>query len=119
MAAAPVGRITVERDGSVATVTLDAPPVNAFSLARYIEITEVLTELAVDDDLCCVILTATGDRAFSAGLDLHEFLAAPVDQDDERRRGARGTADLARHGASDVLHWGANRRRRGIADRSG
>ncbi len=86
MAAAPVGRITVERDGSVATVTLDAPPVNAFSLARYIEITEVFTELAVDDDLCCVVLTAAGDRAFSAGLDLHEFLATPVDQDDERQR---------------------------------
>ena len=85
MAEAPVGRVTVEIDGGIATVTLDAPPVNAFALARYLEITEVFTALAANDDLRCVILTAAGDRAFSAGLDVHEFLGAPVDQDDERQ----------------------------------
>jgi enoyl-CoA hydratase len=80
------GEINVERDGHIATVTIDAPPVNAFTLARYEEITQVFLDLHSVDDLRCVVLTATGTRAFSAGLDVHEFLATPVEEDDHRQR---------------------------------
>ncbi len=79
MAAAPVGRITVERDGSVASVTLDAPPVNAFSLARYIEITEVFTELAVDDDERQRIGLAAFDAAEALRIGLVEAVVPSVE----------------------------------------
>jgi enoyl-CoA hydratase len=77
--------VGVEIDGPIATVTIDAPPVNAFTMARYRRMAEVFELLNERDDINCVILTATGSKAFSAGLDLHEFLDTPIERDDERQ----------------------------------
>ena len=82
--AAQVG-IGVEISGSIATVTIDAPPVNAFTIARYERMAEIFEALNERVDVNCVILTAAGTKAFSAGLDIHEFLATPVERDDERQ----------------------------------
>lgn len=68
----------------VATVLLDRPPVNAITLANYQSISEVFGQLGTAHDVNCAILTAVGTRAFCAGLDLHEFRDAKV-EDDQRR----------------------------------
>ena len=76
--------ILVETLGKVVTVTLDCPPVNALTMARYQEITTIFNAISQRDDVHCVVLGATGNKAFCAGLDLQEFLNAPADKDSER-----------------------------------
>jgi enoyl-CoA hydratase len=68
----------------IAVVTLDRPPVNALTMALYGEIAELFESFANRSEVHCVILTAAGTKAFCAGLDLHEFLAASADDDTER-----------------------------------
>ncbi|HAL48708.1 MAG TPA: enoyl-CoA hydratase, partial [Dehalococcoidia bacterium] len=66
--------IKLERDESVGIVTLNRPEVlNALSRQHYNEIDQAVTELEEDDDIRVVIFTGSGDRAFSAGADIHEM----------------------------------------------
>src|ERR1700744_4994710 len=78
------------RDG-VATVTLDRPPVNAITLAHYQQLGDIFGELGATLDVNCVVLTAAGTRAFCAGLDLHEFRDAKVEDDSRRAEIVRAT----------------------------
>ena len=65
--------VTVERDGAVATVTLNRPEKrNALSLELRAVLTGQLDALAADDDIRCVLLTGAGS-AFCAGMDTTEF----------------------------------------------
>lgn len=69
----------------VATVTIDRPPVNALTIDSYREVTAVFEGLATRDDIRCIILTGTGQRAFCAGFDFRHFAAAGDTEDDPRR----------------------------------
>jgi enoyl-CoA hydratase len=89
--------IILKKSNGVATVTLDIPPVNTLTLARYQEITDTFNAIATMSDLNCVILTARGTRAFCAGLDLQEFLAATVEEDPSRAAVVRATFKSIRH----------------------
>jgi enoyl-CoA hydratase len=73
--------LRVETNDRIATVTLDRQPVNALTLTLYEQIAEVFESLGRTLDVNCVILTAAGQRAFCAGKDLHEFVAANVADD--------------------------------------
>lgn len=65
------GLVRVERNGNVATVTLDRPKkLNAMTLVMDRQMNEIVYELNNDDDVRCVVITGAGDRAFSAGSDL-------------------------------------------------
>ena len=65
--------ILVERDGSIATVTLNRPEkLNALNLATWRRLREVMTELDADDGLRCIVLRGAGD-AFAAGADIAAF----------------------------------------------
>ncbi|MCG8594224.1 MAG: crotonase/enoyl-CoA hydratase family protein [Kiloniellales bacterium] len=58
----------------VATLTLNRPEkLNAVSYALADGLLERLDALEADDGVRAVILTGAGDRAFSAGADIHEF----------------------------------------------
>ncbi len=58
-----------ERDG-VAWVTLNRPDaLNAFNPTMQRELRELWAMLRVNDDVRCVVLTGSGDRAFCTGLD--------------------------------------------------
>ena len=70
MTTAPTHR--VERDGAVATVTLDRPDaLNALTRASRLALLPDLRALAADESVRCVVLTGAG-RAFCAGQDLRE-----------------------------------------------
>ncbi len=84
-----MGEIRVETSGKIATVTLDAPPVNSITVARYLKLAETFDEIGRRDDVHCAILTAQGTRAFCAGLDLYEFASWPAERDPERAAAAR------------------------------
>jgi enoyl-CoA hydratase len=62
--------LQVERDGHVATVTLDRPPVNAVDREVMTEIRDVFAAFEADRDVRAVVFTAAGDRAFMGGADL-------------------------------------------------
>jgi enoyl-CoA hydratase len=83
--------IVVETVGKVVTVTLDIPPVNALTLARYEELTEAFAAISRRDDVHCAVLAARGGKAFCAGLDLKEFATAAADDDAARARIVRAT----------------------------
>jgi enoyl-CoA hydratase len=73
----------------VAEITIDCPPVNAITLANYREIAEAFEAADGWSDIHCIVFTGAGTRAFCAGLDLREFLAATVAEDPGRARVVR------------------------------
>jgi enoyl-CoA hydratase len=95
--------ISVETVGKVAIVTLDRPPVNAITLMHYRAIGEVFMNLGQAMDIHCAIFTARGDRAFCAGLDLHEFMAAKAEDDPARAAIVRECFARVRHCAIPVI----------------
>jgi len=63
--------VLVERDGGVATVTLNRPDkMNALDVELLSALSPALEELATDTSVRCVVLTGAGDKAFSAGGDI-------------------------------------------------
>jgi enoyl-CoA hydratase/carnithine racemase len=66
--------ILTERRDAVALITLNRPEkLNALSFGLARELDEVLTEYERDDEVKAVVLTGAGERAFSAGADIHEM----------------------------------------------
>jgi enoyl-CoA hydratase/carnithine racemase len=81
--------VLYEVAGHVATVTLNRPDVrNAMNTAMREELLRCFTALATDDDVRVVVVTGAGERAFSAGADIREFVEpqAPVQLREQRRR---------------------------------
>ena len=71
---------TIDRDGDVAVVTIDYPPVNVLSAAVRQGISGALAELSGDDAVKAVVLICAG-KTFFAGADITEFgkpLAEPT-----------------------------------------
>jgi enoyl-CoA hydratase len=70
--------IRYELDDHLATITLNRPEVhNAMNDAMRRELTQVFTEVAVNDEVRVVLVTGAGERAFSAGADIREFVDVP------------------------------------------
>lgn len=62
----------------VALVTLNRPEaMNAMNRALRAELAAVMRDMDVREDVCAVVLTGAGTRAFTAGLDLKELGADP------------------------------------------
>jgi methylglutaconyl-CoA hydratase len=65
--------VRVERRGSAAIVTIDRPSQrNALSRQTVLDLGRAGKELIADDGVRLVVLTGSGDKAFSAGADLKE-----------------------------------------------
>ncbi|WP_322794866.1 enoyl-CoA hydratase/isomerase family protein [Tepidiforma sp.] len=66
--------ILVERDGRVATVTLNRPEVmNALNRQMYAELEQAFRELHRDPETWCIVLTGAG-RAFCSGDDVKQIM---------------------------------------------
>mgnify|MGYP000754414582 CR=1 FL=1 len=66
----PYQTIRLERDGHVATLTLDRPDrLNAFNDTMVRELVAACDEIDADDSIRAVVVTGAG-RAFCAGADL-------------------------------------------------
>jgi enoyl-CoA hydratase len=90
--------ILVDREDGVGIVTLNRPDkLNAMNRKLSAELREVVTELDEDETIGCIVITGAGDRAFSAGGDIHE------QREDDRRfsqeeldaRRGRGSYEIA------------------------
>lgn len=64
--------VHLERDGGVAILTIDNPPLNIVTGEVRSRLASALTDLGQDSALRCVVLTGAGDRSFCAGADLGE-----------------------------------------------
>ena len=69
----PYDHILVDKEDGVAIITLNRPEVlNAMNRKLGTELHEAVLELNNDDEVGCIVLTGSGQRAFSAGGDIHE-----------------------------------------------
>src|SRR5215831_18701973 len=93
----PMIEINVEKTEKVVSVIIDRPPVNALTIALYQRIAEVFEEIGAASDVNCAVLCARGSKAFCAGLDLKEFLAAKVEDDPARAAVVRRMFHAVRH----------------------
>jgi 3-hydroxyacyl-CoA dehydrogenase len=69
--------VTITRDGAIARVTIDNPPVNALGQAQRAALADAVATTNAMDGLEAVILTCAG-RSFVAGADIREFGQPPV-----------------------------------------
>jgi 2-(1,2-epoxy-1,2-dihydrophenyl)acetyl-CoA isomerase len=78
--------IRAEQRGGVALITLNRPDkLNALSFPLVRELDAALTGYEADDAVKAVILTGAGERAFSAGADIHEMADLSADELAERQ----------------------------------
>lgn len=71
-------QILIERDGPLATVTMNRPDKrNALSVPMMRELTEAFTQLGADAEVRAIILAANGP-AFSAGHDLRDLVGSDL-----------------------------------------
>jgi 3-hydroxyacyl-CoA dehydrogenase len=70
------GVAEVRKDGAVAVVTIDSPPVNALGHAVRSGVLEAMSALRDDPSVGAIVLAGAG-RTFSAGADITEFGKPP------------------------------------------
>lgn len=72
--------VQVEKKDRIAIVRLNRPEkLNALNKAMWLGIGEAMAALDRDDEVGCVVLTGSGDRAFSPGADIAEFSTERAD----------------------------------------
>ena len=89
--------VDITRNGHVLEVKLNKPKVNAIDIEMSQQIAAAFTELREDPELRVGILTAAGDRIFSAGWDLKSLDAGDTQLDnwwDDADYGEGGFAGL-------------------------
>jgi cyclohexa-1,5-dienecarbonyl-CoA hydratase len=66
------------REGRVATLTIDRPPLNILDLETLAALDGAIAELAGDGELVAVFLRGAGGRAFSAGVAVRDHVPEKV-----------------------------------------
>jgi len=72
--------LRLERRQRAATLRLDRPPLQILDLELLGELDAALAELAAERDLQLLVLAATGDRAFSAGVSIQDHTPDRIDR---------------------------------------
>jgi enoyl-CoA hydratase/carnithine racemase len=84
--------ILFEQVDGVVIITLNRPKVlNALSMPLTRELDEAISRCEENDDVKAVVITGAGEKAFSAGADIHEMAELPPEEL-ERRGQQRGKA---------------------------
>lgn len=86
--------IRSEKEGRVALVTLDRPPVNALTLEMVRELGKALEDAGRDEEVSVVVLVGAVGRAFAAGADIREM--ARLDRTSGRALAQAGHEALGR-----------------------
>jgi enoyl-CoA hydratase len=104
------GLVLVERDGDIATVTLNNPAkMNALNLAMWRDLGAAMTALSQRDDVRCVVLRGAGEKAFAAGADVLEFAALRANAEQARcyaevTHAAMAAVAACRHPTVAMIH---------------
>jgi enoyl-CoA hydratase len=95
--------VKIDKQGAVATVTLDRPKaLNALNAATLRELGAAIAELDTDPAVRVCILTGGGEKAFVAGADISEMAGMTVDQ---ARRFALGGGAIAEQLSRSPRPW--------------
>ena len=82
----PYEHVLVEQEEGVAIVTLNRPEVlNAMNRQLNYELHDAVVKANADDEIGCIVITGAGDRAFSAGGDIHEQRVDAREMTEEER----------------------------------
>lgn len=85
-------RITYEKKGRIAYVTLNRPEVlNAMDLRMHEELRDVWDDIERDDTIWVGVVSGAGERAFSVGQDLKELTARDLGGAQASSFGSRGS----------------------------
>ena len=80
--------LLLEKQEGVGIITLNRPErLNALNRALTTELEQALIQFENDDELRAIIVTGAGDKAFSAGADIHEMVQQSEAQPGERSPG--------------------------------
>jgi 2-oxoglutaroyl-CoA hydrolase len=73
--------LRLERDGDVATITLDVPEkLNRVSMPARDQLAQTFAELGSDASVRAIVLTGAGEKAFTAGGDIAGFLESEPEE---------------------------------------
>src|SRR6185436_619433 len=76
--------ILVDVEDGVAIITLNRPEkLNAMNRKLSKELHHAVKQTETDDAIGCIVITGAGEKAFSAGGDIHEQLADDASHSDE------------------------------------
>jgi enoyl-CoA hydratase len=64
--------LLIEKQGPVALIKMNRPPVNPLNIKLYLEMYDMLCELEKDDSVAALVITGAGEKAFAAGLDVKD-----------------------------------------------
>ena len=65
--------ILVEKDGGVGILTMNRPEhLNAMNRQLSVELHDAVLQMVADEAIGCIVITGAGQKAFSAGGDIHE-----------------------------------------------
>jgi cyclohexa-1,5-dienecarbonyl-CoA hydratase len=67
-------------DGETAFLTINRPPVNILDIATMEEINDTLDNLIGNTDVKVLVITSSGEKAFSAGVDVSDHTEDKVDK---------------------------------------
>lgn len=88
----PYEHILFEQADGVAVITLNRPRVlNALNMPLTLELDQAIVHCEEDDEVKAIVITGAGEKAFSAGADIHEMADVPQEELDQRM-GKRGEA---------------------------
>ncbi len=93
--------ILVEKVDGVGILTLNRPEkLNAMNRQLNLELQDAVRAMNQDDDVGCIVITGAGERAFSAGGDIHEQRERDRESDqaareEQDRNRARGTYEIS------------------------
>ena len=93
--------ILVEKEDGVAILTLNRPEkLNAMNRQLNLELQDAVRAMNADDEVGCIVITGAGEKAFSAGGDIHEQRERDKETDQESRREqderrSRGTYEIS------------------------
>ena len=100
--------LRIEVDGEIGTLTLDRPEaLNAMSPELIAEFTEAAAWLADRAPLRALIVTGSGERAFSAGGDVNWFKRGVEDPEIDLPSSVRRGAEVLHQGIVDFQRAGS------------
>jgi enoyl-CoA hydratase/carnithine racemase len=70
--------IRYEKQGNIATLTLNRPPANSVNLATLVDIEKALDDAENGKDVRVLVITGAGDKGFSAGFDVRDVANARI-----------------------------------------
>ncbi|HEY7171729.1 MAG TPA: enoyl-CoA hydratase-related protein [Vicinamibacterales bacterium] len=100
----PFENLLLDRDGLVATITINRPKVlNALNAPTLDELRRAILELKSDDGVRAIVLTGAGEKSFVAGADINELAVQSPVSGREHALTGQHVFDLIEHLGKPVI----------------